>query len=98
MSLPQPDGYLAMPDAGSDSAVLVLHAWWGLNDTMKEVCNRLAESGFACFAPDLYLLRARPRPGVQPGSSDPRLGSNARVPAAFMMPVSAVAWRRVPMS
>ena len=54
MSLPQPDGYLAMPDAGSDSAVLVLHAWWGLNDTMKEVCNRLAESGFACFAPDLY--------------------------------------------
>ena len=34
--------------------MLVLHAWWGLNDTMKEVCKRLAASGFACFAPDLY--------------------------------------------
>jgi carboxymethylenebutenolidase len=34
--------------------VLVLHAWWGLNDTMKEVCDRLAESGFVAFAPDLY--------------------------------------------
>ena len=49
-----PDGYLALPDAGTGSAVLVLHAWWGLNDTMKEVCRRLAASGFACFAPDLY--------------------------------------------
>ena len=49
-----PDGYLALPDAGTGSAVLVLHAWWGLNDTMKEVCKRLAASGFTCFAPDLY--------------------------------------------
>jgi len=54
MSHSQPDGYLAMPDAGTGSAVLVLHPWWGLNDTMKEVCKRLAGSGFACFAPDLY--------------------------------------------
>jgi carboxymethylenebutenolidase len=34
--------------------VLVLHAWWGLNDTIKGVCTRLAESGFVAFAPDLY--------------------------------------------
>jgi carboxymethylenebutenolidase len=34
--------------------VLVLHAWWGLNDTMKAFCTRLAESGFVAFAPDLY--------------------------------------------
>lgn len=54
MSHPQPDGYLALPNSGTGSAVLVLHAWWGLNDTMKEVCKRLAASGFACFAPDLY--------------------------------------------
>jgi carboxymethylenebutenolidase len=33
---------------------LVLHAWWGLNDTMKAFCARLAESGFVAFAPDLY--------------------------------------------
>jgi carboxymethylenebutenolidase len=34
--------------------VLVLHAWWGLNDTVKAFCTRLAQSGFVAFAPDLY--------------------------------------------
>lgn len=50
----QPDGYLAVPPAGSGSAVLVLHAWWGLNGTIKTFCQRLAEAGFVAFAPDLY--------------------------------------------
>src|SRR3989475_3633034 len=50
----QPDGYLAIPPTGKGSAVLVLHAWWGLNDTMKTFCTRLAESGFVAFAADLY--------------------------------------------
>jgi carboxymethylenebutenolidase len=50
----QPDGYLASPPAGTGPGVLVLHAWWGLNDTMKAFCTRLAESGFVAFAPDLY--------------------------------------------
>jgi len=82
MTHPQPDGFLAVPDAtsrppvrlsrrhrgtavprgvkvaspptGKGPGVLVLHAWWGLNDTMKGVCTRLAESGFVAFAPDLY--------------------------------------------
>jgi carboxymethylenebutenolidase len=47
-------GYLAMPERGEGPGVLVLHAWWGLNDTIKAFCTRLAESGFAAFAPDLY--------------------------------------------
>jgi carboxymethylenebutenolidase len=50
----QPDGYLAVPHSGSGGAVLVLHAWWGLNDTIKHFCDRLAASGFVAFAPDLY--------------------------------------------
>jgi carboxymethylenebutenolidase len=50
----QPDGYLAVPPSGKGSGVLVLHAWWGLNDTIKAFCTRLAESGFLAFAPDLY--------------------------------------------
>jgi carboxymethylenebutenolidase len=33
---------------------LVLHAWWGLNDTIKTFCTQLAEQGFVAFAPDLY--------------------------------------------
>ena len=50
----QPDGYLAIPPDGKGRGVLVLHAWWGLNDTIKAFCRRLAESGFVAFAPDLY--------------------------------------------
>ena len=50
----QPDGYLAIPTTGQGNPVLVLHAWWGLNDTIKAFCTRLAEAGFVAFAPDLY--------------------------------------------
>lgn len=50
----QPEGYLAIPPTGKGDAVLVLHAWWGLNDTVKAFCTRLAQSGFVAFAPDLY--------------------------------------------
>ena len=54
MSQTQPDGYLAVPPSGKGNPVLVLHPWWGLNDTMKAVCTRLAAAGFVAFAPDLY--------------------------------------------
>jgi carboxymethylenebutenolidase len=47
-------GYLALPERGEGPGVLVLHAWWGLNDTMRAVCTRLAEAGLVAFAPDLY--------------------------------------------
>ena len=54
MTAHQPPGFLAVPHGGTGRGVLVLHAWWGLNDTMKAICTRLAESGFVAFAPDLY--------------------------------------------
>src|SRR5512147_2437892 len=54
MTQSQPQGFLAVPPAGRGPGVLVLHAWWGLNETIKAFCNRLAESGFVAFAPDLY--------------------------------------------
>jgi carboxymethylenebutenolidase len=54
MTHAQPDGYLATPAAGSGPGVLVLHAWWGLNETIRTVCDRLAGAGFVAFAPDLY--------------------------------------------
>ena len=54
MTHPQPQGFLAVPPSGKGPGVLVLHAWWGLNDTAKAFCTRLAEFGFVAFAPDLY--------------------------------------------
>jgi carboxymethylenebutenolidase len=46
--------YLAEPSHGSGPGVPVLHAWWGLTDVFKQVCDRLAEAGFVALAPDLY--------------------------------------------
>jgi carboxymethylenebutenolidase len=50
----QPNGFLVIPTSGKGPGVLVLHAWWGLNDTIKNFCTRLAGEGFTAFAPDLY--------------------------------------------
>ena len=47
-------GYLAVPDSGSGPAVVVLQEWWGLEDHIKDVCDRLAGEGFLALAPDLF--------------------------------------------
>ena len=47
-------GYLARPDAGTGPGVMVLHAWWGLTEPFRQVCDRLATAGFVALAPDLY--------------------------------------------
>jgi carboxymethylenebutenolidase len=49
-----PEGYFAQPKSGSGRGVLVLHPWWGLNDTLRGVCDRLAAASYSAFAPDLY--------------------------------------------
>jgi len=48
-------GYLSTPDVAAGApGVVVLHAWWGLTEPFRQVCDRLAEAGFAALAPDLY--------------------------------------------
>jgi carboxymethylenebutenolidase len=46
--------FVALPALGSGPGVLVLHAWWGLNDFFRDFCRRLAGEGFVVAAPDLY--------------------------------------------
>ncbi len=48
------NAYLAEPAQGSGPGVLVLHAWWGLTEPFRQVCDRLAEAGFVALALDLY--------------------------------------------
>lgn len=46
--------YLAVPPSGKGAGVLVLHAWWGLNDVFRDFCDRLAQAGFVALAPDMF--------------------------------------------
>jgi carboxymethylenebutenolidase len=47
-------GYLAKPASGSGPGVLVIQEWWGLDNSLKEMADRLAAAGFIALAPDLY--------------------------------------------
>jgi carboxymethylenebutenolidase len=48
------NGYLALPEQENAPAVLVLHAWWGLTDFFKSLCDQLAAEGYVVLAADLY--------------------------------------------
>jgi carboxymethylenebutenolidase len=46
-------GYLA--DAGPGApGVVVIQEWWGLNDQIRGVADRLARAGYTALVPDLY--------------------------------------------
>jgi carboxymethylenebutenolidase len=48
-------GYLAEPDrADAAPGIVVIQEWWGLNDQIKGVANRLAAAGYRALVPDLY--------------------------------------------
>jgi len=47
--------YLSLPEGDSPHpGVLVIHEWWGLNDHIRHWADRLAGSGYAALAVDLY--------------------------------------------
>lgn len=47
-------GYLARPAGLARGGIIVIHEWWGLNDNIREMSNRLAEAGYLALAVDLY--------------------------------------------
>jgi len=60
VSFKRPDGqtvqgYLALPaQAEHAPAVVVTQEWWGLNDQIRGVADRLASAGYQALVPDLY--------------------------------------------
>lgn len=48
-------GFLARPASGPiKGALIVIHEWWGLNDNIHVMAERLAAEGWAALAVDLY--------------------------------------------
>src|SRR5260370_29876323 len=48
-------GYLAEPEHPSgDAAVVVIQEWWGVNDQIRGVADRLVSAGYIALVPDLY--------------------------------------------
>ena len=49
------NGYLAEPAAAEGApALVVVQEWWGLNDQIKGVADRLASANYRALVPDLY--------------------------------------------
>ncbi|MEE8435383.1 MAG: dienelactone hydrolase family protein [bacterium] len=65
----QVPGYLAAPaggggvnEGGGAPGVVVIQEWWGLNDQIKGVADRLAGEGYRALVPDLYRGRVTQSP------------------------------------
>jgi carboxymethylenebutenolidase len=60
ISFRRPDGqelqaYLATPEKPEGApAIVVIQEWWGVNDQIRGVADRLAQSGYLALVPDLY--------------------------------------------
>ena len=60
VTFPRPDGqtvqgYLAEPKGAAGApGIVVIQEWWGLNDQIRGVAERLALAGYRALVPDLY--------------------------------------------
>lgn len=51
------DGYLA--EAGANApGIVVIQEWWGMNDQIRGVADKLAAAGYRALVPDLYRGKA----------------------------------------
>jgi carboxymethylenebutenolidase len=47
-------GYLVTPSDTPSPGVIVVQEWWGVDEALKEMADRLGAAGFVALAPDLY--------------------------------------------
>ena len=45
---------LARPAAAQAPGLLLIHEWWGLNDEMRKVAERMADAGYLALSVDLF--------------------------------------------
>jgi carboxymethylenebutenolidase len=46
--------YMTKPTLEKAPAVLLFHAWWGLNAYIQQLSDRICDEGFVVLAPDYY--------------------------------------------
>jgi carboxymethylenebutenolidase len=57
-------GYLAQPEnaSGSKPGIIVIHEWWGLNDNIRMMTDKLAGEGYTALAVDMYYGKVAQSP------------------------------------
>lgn len=68
-------GYLAKPENADKNTpgIIVIHEWWGLNDNIRNMTDKLAGEGYTALAVDLYKGKVAESPdsaGTYAGSVD----------------------------
>jgi carboxymethylenebutenolidase len=85
-------GYLAKPSGDSEGlpGLVVIHEWWGLNDNIRAMTDKLAGEGYVALAVDLYdgLVAEQPdqaHAAVQQAMAAPkRLEANIQQAIAYL--------------
>ena len=54
------EGYLAKAARAHAPGVIVIQEWWGIQENIKGICDRLALAGYDALAPDLYAGKVVP--------------------------------------
>lgn len=49
--------YVDRPVEDTNTAVILIHEWWGINQHIRDLAHRYAGEGYNCIAPDLFRGR-----------------------------------------
>lgn len=95
-------GFIARPISGQNRpAIVLVHEWWGLTDTIRDYARRFAEQGYVALAVDLYDTERTDDPAVarqlmtKVGDDQERAFRNLRAAVAHLKTHPSVAESRV---
>jgi carboxymethylenebutenolidase len=46
--------HVVHPDRQTNTAIILIQEWWGINNHIRDIAGRYAAEGFICVAPDLF--------------------------------------------